>query len=69
VSHNFNVEITLHEKVVADLKAINKSSGNGVLAVLLRRIREGIQFVPKGIANSLEGKLSGYKKSSRVLCI
>lgn len=62
VRREFNVEITLHEKVVADLKAINKGSRNSVLAVILRRIREGIQFVPEGVAKSLEGNLSGYAK-------
>ncbi|MCO7177178.1 hypothetical protein ACFP7A_14145 [Sporolactobacillus kofuensis] len=62
VREEFNVEMTLHEKVVADLKAINKGSRNSILAVIVRRIREGVQFVPDGVAKSLEGKLSGYAK-------
>ncbi|MFT8311728.1 MAG: hypothetical protein ABF629_11225 [Sporolactobacillus sp.] len=52
----------LHEKVVADLKTINKRSGTVFLLSAPDELENAYLVVLNSVAKSLEGKLIGYAK-------
>ncbi len=70
---NYNVELKFTPEVKQDLKAINKGSRTSILALIIRRAKQGPLFVPDGVAKSLHGNLSGFakikSKSTNIRCI
>ncbi|WP_028975691.1 hypothetical protein [Sporolactobacillus terrae] len=52
----------LHEKVVADLKTINKRNGTVFLLSALDELENAYLVVLNSVIKSLEGKLIGYAK-------
>lgn len=69
----YNVELRFIPEIIQDLKGINKGSRTSILALIIRRAKQGPLFVPDGVAKSLHGKLSGTArikyKSINVRCI
>lgn len=69
----YNVELRFIPEIIQDLKGINKGSRTSILALIIRRAKQGPLFVPDGVAKSLHGKLSGTarikSKSINVRCI
>ncbi|MBP3038003.1 hypothetical protein J9303_00580 [Bacillaceae bacterium Marseille-Q3522] len=59
---NYNVTLTFHPDVRHDLKAINKGSRSSILVLIHRRVKQGLLFVPDGVAKFLDGDLHGYAK-------
>lgn len=59
---NYNVELKFIPEVVQDIKAINKGHRTTVLALIVKRAKQGPLFVPDGVAETLHGNLHGFAK-------
>lgn len=57
-----NVELKFATGVVKDIKAINKGHRTAVLALIIKRAKQGPLFVPEGVAETLHGNLHGFAK-------
>lgn len=60
--NKYNVELKFAPEVVKDIKAINKGHRTAVLALIIKRAKQGPLFIPDGVAETLHGNLHGFAK-------